>query len=55
MAERHPQFLQVFAIEMRQRPKIDVILGEALGIFPEAQILQPDCDIPCHAAPIPQV
>ena len=49
MSERDAEFLQVGRVEVRQGSKVDVIRGEDLGVFAEADTVQPLLDGGCHA------
>jgi hypothetical protein len=40
-----PKFFQVLVCQMRQDTKIDVILGKALRVLPETELLKPVSDL----------
>ena len=41
MTERHPNVLEVLIREIRQDGKADVVLGKALRVLPETELLKP--------------
>jgi hypothetical protein len=45
MTKRHPNFFQVLVCEIGQDGKADVILGKALPVLPEAELLKPISDL----------
>ena len=52
MTERHPNVLEVLIREIRQDGKADVVLGKALCVLSEAELLQPVSDLLHRAAPV---
>jgi hypothetical protein len=42
MTERHPDFFQILIREVGQNRKADVILGKALSVLPETELLKPE-------------
>jgi hypothetical protein len=46
VAERgDAEFLQIGVRELREKNKIDVVLGKALGVLPETELLKPISDL----------
>jgi hypothetical protein len=47
-----PKFFQVLVCQMRQDTKVDVILGKALRVLPETELLKPVSDL-LHRGSVP--
>jgi hypothetical protein len=51
MTERHPDFFQILIREVGQNRKADVILGKALSVLPETELLKPVRNLLHHGRP----
>ena len=50
MTKRHPDFFEVLVCQIRQDGETDVILGKALSVLPETELLKPVCNL-LHCGP----
>jgi len=45
MTEQHPDLFKVLIGEIGQDGKADVVLGKALGVLPQTELLKPVSDL----------
>jgi hypothetical protein len=50
----YAQFAQIFAGQIRERPKVDGVFRKGRGVLPEPQIFQPRRDIVRRIRSFPQ-